>query len=178
MQEERNSQHLMCVESHTVACLAACSVLACRQPWWRVSARCSSSERDFSWSSASAAIDSSLEGEEEEERRGGGERGQHLQFTPIQCDAPGLGGTKLSVAPHKPGRGPEEEAAINQQYKSLVLGSKQLLLHLLISLLENPRMFLLTTVAPAGATSLLPLLPPSPPLAARGLLFFTGESSQ
>lgn len=177
MQEERNSQHLMCVESHTVACLAACSVLACRQPWWRVSARCSSSERDFSWSSASAAIDSSLEGEEEEERRGGGERGQHLQFIPIQCDAPGLGGTKLSVAPHKPGRGPEE-AAINQQYKSLVLGSKQLLLHLLISLLENPRMFLLTTVAPAGATSLLPLFPPSPPLAARGLLFFTGESSQ
>ena len=66
--------------------------------------------------------------------------------------------------------------AINQQYKYLILWRKQLLLHLLISLLENPRMFLLTMVAPAGATSLLPLLPA--PLAARGLLFFTGESSQ
>ena len=68
--------------------------------------------------------------------------------------------------------------AINQQYKYLILWRKQLLLHLLISLLENPRMFLLTMVAPAGATSLLPFLPPPPPPAAGGLLFFTGESSQ
>ena len=38
---------------------------------------------------------------------GKGERGKHVQFIPIpyeQCDTPGLGVTKLSVAPHKPGK--------------------------------------------------------------------------
>ena len=58
-----------------IAHLAACSVLACRQPWWRVSARCSSSERDFSWSSASAAIASSLGGGRGRGGGGGGRRG-------------------------------------------------------------------------------------------------------
>lgn len=46
-------------------------------------------------------------GEVEGEGEGEGERGKHVQFIPIpyeQCDTPELGVTKLSVAPHKPGK--------------------------------------------------------------------------